>query len=226
MVPEAGLEPARCCHRGILSPLRLPISPLGQSTYSRLVKPLAYHEWFAGLTFNYQLKLGGAGRNRTDDGGVAVHSITTLLPRLKLRLAQTPNLKLKRPLVGGRLLPPKQRLKNGAGNRVRTGDLNLGKVALYQLSYSRNSLSILLLITTPIKTNGFNWLMIRCLKRERHILWFYRLLSRKNSSSNEDKSLTVKDFCYLTRALTNFVQADWYLAAYIEPLKSGHAAFR
>ena len=27
----------------------------------------------------------------------------------------------------------------GAGNRVRTGDLNLGKVALYQLSYSRNS---------------------------------------------------------------------------------------
>ena len=26
---------------------------------------------------------------------------------------------------------------SGAGNRVRTGDLNLGKVALYQLSYSR-----------------------------------------------------------------------------------------
>ena len=25
----------------------------------------------------------------------------------------------------------------GAGNQVRTGDLNLGKVALYQLSYSR-----------------------------------------------------------------------------------------
>ncbi len=23
----AGLEPARCCHRGILSPLRLPIPP-------------------------------------------------------------------------------------------------------------------------------------------------------------------------------------------------------
>jgi hypothetical protein len=27
--------------------------------------------------------------------------------------------------------------KNGAGNEVRTRDLNLGKVALYQLSYSR-----------------------------------------------------------------------------------------
>ena len=25
----------------------------------------------------------------------------------------------------------------GAGNQVRTGDLNLGKVALYQLSYAR-----------------------------------------------------------------------------------------
>ena len=30
MVPETGLEPVRCCHRGILSPLRLPIPPLRQ----------------------------------------------------------------------------------------------------------------------------------------------------------------------------------------------------
>jgi hypothetical protein len=29
MVPGAGLEPARYCNRGILSPLRLPISPPG-----------------------------------------------------------------------------------------------------------------------------------------------------------------------------------------------------
>jgi hypothetical protein len=28
-------------------------------------------------------------------------------------------------------------LKDGAGDRIRTGDINLGKVALYQLSYSR-----------------------------------------------------------------------------------------
>ena len=27
MVLVIGLEPIRCCHRGILSPLRLPISP-------------------------------------------------------------------------------------------------------------------------------------------------------------------------------------------------------
>ena len=29
-----------------------------------------------------------------------------------------------------------------AGNRIRTGDLNLGKVALYQLSYARVSVTI------------------------------------------------------------------------------------
>ena len=28
----------------------------------------------------------------------------------------------------------------GAGNEARTRDLNLGKVALYQLSYSRNNM--------------------------------------------------------------------------------------
>ena len=32
--------------------------------------------------------------------------------------------------------------ENGAGNEVRTRDLNLGKVALYQLSYSRFDLTI------------------------------------------------------------------------------------
>ena len=31
MVPEAGLEPARYFYRGILSPLCLPIPPLGHS---------------------------------------------------------------------------------------------------------------------------------------------------------------------------------------------------
>ena len=30
MVPEAGIEPARYRYRWILSPVRLPVSPLGQ----------------------------------------------------------------------------------------------------------------------------------------------------------------------------------------------------
>ena len=39
----------------------------------------------------------------------------------------------------------------GAGNQVRTGDLNLGKVALYQLSYSRTDLSIVGLLDATVK---------------------------------------------------------------------------
>ena len=34
MVPGAGLEPAQYCYRGILSPLRLPISPSGHSEWN------------------------------------------------------------------------------------------------------------------------------------------------------------------------------------------------
>ena len=36
MVPEAGLEPAQYCYRGILSPLRLPISPPGHGCLSTI----------------------------------------------------------------------------------------------------------------------------------------------------------------------------------------------
>ena len=61
MVPGAGIEPARCCHRGILSPLRLPISPSGHSAA-------------------VQLTFGGWGRNRTGVNGVAVRCMTTLPP--------------------------------------------------------------------------------------------------------------------------------------------------
>ncbi len=31
-MPKTGLEPVRCCHRGILSPVRLPIPPLRHGT--------------------------------------------------------------------------------------------------------------------------------------------------------------------------------------------------
>ena len=37
-----------------------------------------------------------------------------------------------------RTLHSEQTDKNGAGGGIRTRDLNLGKVALYQLSYTRN----------------------------------------------------------------------------------------
>src|SRR5690625_1789903 len=41
--------------------------------------------------------------------------------------------------------------RDGAGNRDRTGDLNLGKVALYQLSYSREDGANCSHCTVPVK---------------------------------------------------------------------------
>jgi hypothetical protein len=64
---------------------------------------------------------GGGGRNRTGVHGFAGRCMTTLPPR---RTKQN----------GERIFP---RECDGAGKEARTPDLNLGKVALYQLSYSR-----------------------------------------------------------------------------------------
>src|SRR5579863_10272139 len=44
----------------------------------------------------------------------------------------------------------KRRFKSGAGDESRTRDLNLGKVALYQLSYSR----VLLLLTSSATSSA------------------------------------------------------------------------
>jgi hypothetical protein len=69
-------------------------------------------------------KSGGGGRNRTGVHGFAGRCMTTLPPR--------------RGLGAKRESPWRLSLKkSGAGKESRTPDLNLGKVALYQLSYSR-----------------------------------------------------------------------------------------
>ena len=70
--------------------------------------------------------LRGAARIRTGDKGFAVLCLTTWPRRLTIgeRTAFA-----AAPLFATR-----------AGNRTRTGDPNLGKVVLYQLSYSRNVL--------------------------------------------------------------------------------------
>ena len=69
---------------------------------------------------------GGGGRNRTGVHGFAGRCITTL--------------------------PPRRWALIGAGDESRTRDLNLGKVALYQLSYSR---ARLLLISTTVRSPQF-----------------------------------------------------------------------
>ena len=68
---------------------------------------------------------GGAVRSRTGLTGFAIRGITALLPRQKPLPWQ------KREAYASLFL------EFGAGKESRTLDLNLGKVALYQLSYSR-----------------------------------------------------------------------------------------
>ena len=79
MVPRAGVEPAQCYHRGILSPLRLPISPPGQ--IANIIKKYL----MCLLSKFYQaipVKNGGGTRSRTEVDGFAIHCIATLLFRL------------------------------------------------------------------------------------------------------------------------------------------------
>src|SRR5437667_10297953 len=84
--------------------------------------------------------VGGGGRNRTGVHGFAGRCITTLPPRLVGRRPRAQSgYKLK-----GRALMLLSLEKSGAGNESRTRDLNLGKVALYQLSYSRERKSLII----------------------------------------------------------------------------------
>ena len=128
--PERDSNP-HALRPGILSPLCLPISPSGP--------------WMPGDT-------GGATRNRTEVHGFAGRCITTLPSRreglvLVCRLrpkgaVKSPGYRLRRfagdtKLKGGKhLLSPRE---SGAAEESRTLDLNLGKVALYQLSYCRRT---------------------------------------------------------------------------------------
>ena len=75
---------------------------------------------------------GGEDGNRTRLNGFAGRCITSLLPRQRNCLCA--------------LRPT---LKTGAGEESRTLDLNLGKVALYQLSYSRIGAWLLLNRAAP-----------------------------------------------------------------------------
>ena len=75
---------------------------------------------------------GGDDGTRTHGGGFADPCLTTWLRRLDGRDQDEGPPAWKGPLFDG-----VQSEAIGAGNGARTRDLNLGKVALYQLSYSR-----------------------------------------------------------------------------------------
>src|SRR6266705_3754155 len=106
--------------RGILSPLCLPVSPPGLK---------------AGIVSERNWErvpsspVGGGGRNRTGVHGFAGRCMTTLPPRPAcVRLGTAEDFENRLFLQD-----------SGAGEESRTPDLNLGKVTLYQLSYSRES---------------------------------------------------------------------------------------
>ncbi len=100
--------------------------------------------------FNHKFD-GGAARSRTGLAGFAIRYITALLPRrilpalialtcmkprttAPLQITQITNAPMKKDSIL-KCCP----FNFGAGEESRTLDLNLGKVALYQLSYSRVS---------------------------------------------------------------------------------------
>src|SRR5450755_1251273 len=93
------------------------------------------HSWRLCLciTATKYLILGGGGRNRTGVHGFAGRCMTTLPPR-RVGPARRQSAARRYKLRGRALALPRN---TGAGKESRTPDLNLGKVALYQLSYSR-----------------------------------------------------------------------------------------
>src|SRR5258706_10809413 len=130
---------------GIRRRLSRPLSRL--STRGRVdgwahLRPMDDSTCLPGEVHEYRY-VGGGGRNRTGVHGFAVRCMATLPPRRAVTTRLTvclsrsagafPGKKMGKPFSAS---PP----ASGAGNESQTRDLNLGKVALYQLSHSRTVL--------------------------------------------------------------------------------------
>ncbi len=122
--------------------MRLPVSPSGQmvrstSDWRRLHEPATARRSRDGRIATCGIlgeKSGGQGRDRTGVRGFAGRCMTTLPP------GQTAAGALGFPLKRRNPGDPRLRFESGAGNETRTRDPDLGKVVLYQLSYSRKRL--------------------------------------------------------------------------------------
>ena len=112
VVPGVGVEPTWPCGRGILSPMRLPVSPPGPMTM--VPHCAARGKWRPGSELNRRTRLCRP-----------LHDHSATRPWVSKRAAT---------LSTGVLRVDE---KHGAGNETRTRDPDLGKVVLYQLSYSR-----------------------------------------------------------------------------------------
>ena len=91
-------------------------------------RSLAPRGFQSDLHFRTKRRFGGRDGNRTR----TPYNWRRILSPLRLPI---PSPGLPNPLM--KELTTNSFLKTGAGNEARTRDINLGKVALYQLSYSR-----------------------------------------------------------------------------------------
>ena len=117
----------------------------GECACDEFVRVTSAEKRKAPTSRGFSLTSGGASRSRTGLHGFAGRCITALLSRHK-RTAETVATGCAyngfADLFDGRSVHQTKReawlpRMSGAGDESRTRDLNLGKVALYQLSYSR-----------------------------------------------------------------------------------------
>jgi hypothetical protein len=142
-VPETGIEPVRPLSgkRRILSPLCLPISPLGHRTMIRhrrckkSARGAFLKNWRRGSGSNRRKRLCRPLHNHFAtppwDSIVTTKPDPCCWPVDMPNMGQKPCPAIKKEAGSASLS------ESGAGEESRTLDLNLGKVALYQLSYSR-----------------------------------------------------------------------------------------
>ena len=142
LVPGVGIEPTWPYGRGILSPLRLPVSPSGPGSWCPngranrnpgRSRDSCRCNWRPRSELNRRTRICSPLHNHS-----ATRPIAAGLFHIACGAAcrETGLLKNKPRQAGVR--------EPGAGNETRTRDPDLGKVVLYQLSYSRNEPAILL----------------------------------------------------------------------------------
>ncbi len=173
IVPGAGVEPAWPCGRGILSPLRIPVSPPGPGWPRHLaaeaIGMLSVQQKTRTWRVSYEISNCDAPakiaeRKNTRNTLKRLEAWVGIEPAYAdLQSAAEPLCHQAGDSFSASLWPGRcdctgapeirARIKrnpggpglavSGAGNETRTRDLNLGKVALYQLSYSRGRGGIL-----------------------------------------------------------------------------------
>ena len=166
VVPGPGIEPGHPCGWRILSPLRLPVPPSGLERVRSLRDEGARAEsaWRWRQRKSPTSRSGlfwrpGSELNRRTRICSPLHNHSATRPVTGIR--QTGFFHITAPFTrrGLKRQDPENGAlsETGAGNETRTRDPDLGKVVLYQLSYSRRGTDILGMewkVSTPFSLRG------------------------------------------------------------------------